>query len=625
MTLSSILIQLLNGLASASSLFLVSAGLSLIFGVTRIVNFAHGSLYMLGLYGAYTLIEVLGRTPLGFWSAVVLAALAVGIAGVLIEVLVLRRVYRSPELFQLLATFAVVLVIKDIALFAWGPEDLVGPRAPGFDTAVEILGKRIPSYDLLLIAIGPVVLAVLWLLLTRTRWGALVRAATQDREMVGALGVDQAKLFTSVFFAGAVLAGLGGALQIPREPANLDLDLAIIADAFVITVVGGLGSIGGAFLAAILIGVAKAFCIGIGTVDWFGLEISFSKLTLVVEFLIMALVLVVRPYGLLGKPQAVQRIAAEPSPPLTAPTWKMALVWMAVLVAVPLVADRYVTILLTDIVCFALFAVSLHFIMGPAGMVSFGHAAYFGLGAYAAGLLFKQAGLPMEAALLLAPLCAGAFAIVYGWFCVRLSGVYLAMLTLAFAQISWSIVFQWDSFTGGSNGVFGIWPSAWLADKTTYYYMALACCGLGIALLWRVLFSPFGFTLRAGRDSPLRAEAIGIDLRGVQWAAFVLVGALAGLAGAVYAFSKGSISPSAISIAQSTDGLIMVLLGGVETLTGPIVGAAIFTWLRDEVARRTEFWRGVMGGVILVIVLLFPQGLVGGLKALALRWQEQRA
>jgi branched-chain amino acid transport system permease protein len=624
-TLSSILIQLLNGLASASSLFLVSAGLSLIFGVTRIVNFAHGSLYMLGLYGAYTLIEVLGRTPLGFWSAVVLAALAVGIAGVLIEVLVLRRVYRSPELFQLLATFAVVLVIKDIALFAWGPEDLVGPRAPGFDTAVEILGKRIPSYDLLLIAIGPVVLAVLWLLLTRTRWGALVRAATQDREMVGALGVDQAKLFTSVFFAGAVLAGLGGALQIPREPANLDLDLAIIADAFVITVVGGLGSIGGAFLAAILIGVAKAFCIGIGTVDWFGLEVSFSKLTLVVEFLIMALVLVVRPYGLLGKPQAVQRIAAEPSPPLTAPTWKMALVWMAVLVAVPLVADRYVTILLTDIVCFALFAVSLHFIMGPAGMVSFGHAAYFGLGAYAAGLLFKQAGLPMEAALLLAPLCAGAFAIVYGWFCVRLSGVYLAMLTLAFAQISWSIVFQWDSFTGGSNGVLGIWPSAWLADKTTYYYLALACCGLGIAFLWRVLFSPFGFTLRAGRDSPLRAEAIGIDLRGVQWAAFVLVGALAGLAGAVYAFSKGSISPSAISIAQSTDGLIMVLLGGVETLTGPIVGAAIFTWLRDEVARRTEFWRAVMGGVILVIVLLFPQGLVGGLKALALRWQEQRA
>ena len=142
MTLSSILIQLLNGLAAASSLFLVSAGLSLIFGVTRIVNFAHGSLYMLGLYGAYSLIELFGRTPLGFWSAVVLAALAVGLVGILIELTVLRRIYRAPELFQLLATFAIVLIIKDIALFTWGAEDLVGPRAPGLSMAVEILGKE---------------------------------------------------------------------------------------------------------------------------------------------------------------------------------------------------------------------------------------------------------------------------------------------------------------------------------------------------------------------------------------------------------------------------------------------------------------------------------------------------
>src|SRR3954470_12874079 len=513
MTFASIVIQFLNGLAAASSLFLVSAGLSLIFGVTRIVNFAHGSLYMLGLYGAYSLIEALGRTPVGFWSAVILAALAVGLVGVVIEVLVLRRIYKAPELFQLLATFAVVLVIKDVALFAWGAEDLVGPRAPGLSMAVEILGKRIPAYDLLLIAIGPVVLAVMWLLLTKTRWGALGRAATQDREMVGALGVDQAKLFTSVFFVGSVLAGLGGALQIPREPANLDLDLSVIADAFVVTVVGGLGSLGGAFLAAILIGVAKAFCIGFGV----------SKLTLVVEVVIMGVVLVLRPYGLLGKPPAMQRAVGEAPPPLKPPRrWAVA-AWLALFMLVPLLGDRYVTVLMTDIVCFALFAVSLHFIMGPAGMVSFGHAAYFGLGAYAGALLFKKAALPMELALVLAPAVAGLFAVVYGWFCVRLSGVYLAMLTLAFAQISWSIVFQWDSFTGGSNGVFGVWPAAWLAGKTTYYYLALAFCGAGIALLWRVLFSPFGFALRAGRDSPLRAEAIGIDLRAYQWGAFILV------------------------------------------------------------------------------------------------------
>ncbi|MBN9090971.1 MAG: ABC transporter permease [Reyranella sp.] len=610
MSYASFVIQLLNGLAAASSLFLVSAGLSLIFGVTRIVNFAHGSLYMLGLYGAYSLIEALGRTPLGFWSAVILAALAVGLVGVVIEVVVLRRIYRAPELFQLLATFAIVLVIKDVALAVWGSEDLVGPRAPGLAFPVEILGRRIPAYDLLLIVIGPVVLAAMWLLLARTRWGALVRAATQDREMVGALGVDQARLFTSVFFVGAVLAGLGGALQIPREPANLDLDLSVIADAFVVTVVGGLGSLGGAFLAAVLIGVAKAFCIGFG----------FSKLTLVVEFVIMGLVLVMRPYGLLGKPPATARFG-EPAPPLQPPRRWPVVAWLVAFAVVPLLGDRYITVLMTDIACFALFAVSLHFIMGPAGMVSFGHAAYFGLGAYAGALLFKKAGLPMELALVLAPFVAGLFAVVYGWFCVRLSGVYLAMLTLAFAQISWSVVFQWDELTAGSNGLVGVWPSMWLSGKPAYYYMTLALCGLGIALLWRALFSPFGYVLRAGRDSPLRAEAIGIDLRAFQWAAFVLAGTLAGLAGAVFAFSKGSISPSSVSIAQSTDGLVMVLLGGVETLTGPVVGAAIFTWLRDTLARETEFWRAALGVVILLIVIVFPQGLVGGLKALYARWR----
>jgi branched-chain amino acid transport system permease protein len=625
MTLSSIVIQFLNGLAGASSLFLVAAGLSLIFGVTRVVNFAHGSFYMLGIYVAYSAIELFGRTPLGFWGGVLAATLAVGLVGVAVEMLVLRRIYRAPELFQLLATFAIVLLIKDAALAIWGPEDLVGPRAPGLREAVEIWGKRIPIYDLVLIGVAPVVLLALWLLLTRTRWGSLVRAATQDREMVGALGVNEKVLFTSVFFVGSLLAGLGGALQIPREPANLALDLTVIADAFVVTVVGGLGSIVGAFLAAILIGVVKAFCIGIGTASLFGFEVSFSKLTLVVEFLVMALVLVLRPYGLLGRPQPVQRAAAEPSPPLRAPPLAAITAAAFLLLLVPLVADRYIVVLLTDIICFALFAVSLHFIMGPGGMVSFGHAAYFGIAAYAGALLLKRLALPMELALLAAPVFAGLAALVFGWFCVRLSGVYLAMLTLAFAQISWSVVFQWDTFTGGSNGLVGVWPAGWLTSKTAYYYVALLLCGLGIAFLWRVLFSPFGYALRAGRDSPLRADAIGIDVRHQQWLAFTLVGAVAGIGGAVFVFSKGSISPDVISIALSTDALVMVLLGGVETLTGPVVGAAIFTWLRDEVARRTEFWRAAMGLVILLLVLLFPQGVAGGVRQLVSRWRQRAA
>ena len=621
MSFSGFLVQLLNGLAGASSLFLVAAGLSLIFGVTRIVNFAHGSFFMVGIYVAYSLVERLGST-LGYWPALLLAALAVGLLGAVIELLLLRRIYKAPELFQLLATFALVLVIKDAVLWFWGPDELLGPRAPGLSGAVLILGRQFPVYDLFLIVVGPVVLGLLWLLLTRTRWGTLVRAATQDREMVSALGVNQAWLFTAVFALGAMLAGLGGALQLPREPATLELDLNTIGAAFVVVVVGGMGSIPGAYVAALLIAEIKAVCIWLGVVQIAGVTVSFSKLTLVVEFLVMAVVLVARPWGLFGRPQAASRYVGMQEQPLRGagrPYLVLAGMLGLGLLALPLLAAQspYTTVLMIDLLVAALFAASLHFIMGPAGMHSFGHAAYFGLGAYGAALLVRAAGLPMEAALLAAPQVAAFGALVYGWFAVRLSGVYLAMLTLAFAQITWAITFQWDQFTGGSNGLTGVWPAPWLADKQRYYYLSLALVGGAVLLLRRVLFSPFGYSLRAARDSVLRADAIGIDVKRMQWTGFVIAGTAAGLAGALYAFSKGSISPETLSVGRSVDALVMVLLGGVQTLAGPVVGAVSFTWLHDTVARNTDYWRAMLGAIILLLVLLFPQGIAGFVQHLA--------
>jgi len=616
MSASGLLAQLLNGLASASSLFLVSVGLSLIFGVTRTINFAHGSFFMLGAFIAFSSVEQLAPA-IGFWPALLLAPLACGLLGALTEVLLLRRIYPAPELFQLLATFALVLVIKDATLWLWGPEELFGPRAAGFAGSVEILGRQFPSYDLLLIAVGPLVLVLLTLLLTRTRFGTLVRAATQDREMVGALGVNQAWLFTAVFALGTLLAGLGGALQLPREPASLEMDMATIGAAFVVVVVGGMGSIPGAFVAALLVAELKAVCIWLGVQEVAGVQVSFSKLTLVVEFLVMATVLVWRPWGLMGKPQALARSSGTPEQPLQAAGRGAQAAWLALLAALvllPLVADdsgSYATVLLTDIFIAALFAASLHCILGPGGMHSFGHAAYFGLGAYGAALLVRRLDLPMEAALLLGPLVAAAGALLYGWFCVRLSGVYLTMLTLAFAQISWAIVFQWDAFTGGSNGLTGVWPPAWAAQGAALYGLALAVCAAGIYLLRRMLFSPLGYALRAARDSALRADALGIDVRRIQWTAFVVAGGFAGLAGALFVFSKGGVAPDAMSVTRSVDALVMVLLGGVQTLAGPVVGAAAFTWLHDTVARNTEYWRAMLGATMLVLVLLFPQGISG--------------
>ncbi len=631
--ISGLAVQLLNGLAGASTLFLLAVGLSLIFGVTRIVNFAHGSMFMVGLYVAYSLatffVERLGGGALGFWSSIVLAALVVGVLGALVEVLILRRVYGAPELFQLLATFAIVLILRDVVLAIWGPDDLLGPRAPGLSGAIPVLGRNFPQYEVFLIFVGPAVLAALWLLLHRTRLGVLIRAATQDREMVGALGVNQAWLFTGVFALGSALAALGGALQLPREPANLALDLTTIGDAFVVVVVGGMGSIPGAYLAALIIAEIKAICYGLGTVEFFGTSFAFSKLTLVVEFLVMAIVLIWRPWGLLGKPQGVVRGSAGAEAPMrTMPRSGVILVGLfaaAMLVPPLLQSMPYLTVLTIDILIAVLFATSLHFIMGPGGMHSFGHAAYFGLGAYGAAGLLAGLSFPMELALVLGPLAALLAAALFGWFSVRLSGVYLAMLTLAFAQIVWSIVFQWDEVTGGSNGLIGIWPSERFASKGAYYYLVLALVGASLYVLRRMLFSPFGYAMRAGRDSPLRAESTGISVVDVHWKAFIIAGAFGGLAGALFAFAKGSISPETIHVGRSIDGLVMVLLGGVQTLMGPIVGSAVFTWLQDAVIRNTEYWRALLGFVILALVVVFPQGIVGGLAALRERLGWRRA
>ena len=628
MDFSGFVVQGLNGLAGASSLFLVAAGLSLIFGVTRIVNFAHGSFFMLGIYLAYTLIEHLGRSwglAWSIWPLLIAAALATGLLGGLIEIWVLRRIYKAPELFQLLGTFALVLIIKDAALWIWGPEDLLGPRVPGLAGSIDVLGRRFPTYELFLMVVGPVVLGLLWVLLTRTRYGTLIRAATQDREMVGALGIHQSRLFTGVFALGCFLAGLGGALQLPREPANLGLDLTTIGDAFVVVVVGGMGSIPGAYVAALLIAEIKALCIGLGTIELWGVSFAFSKLTLVAEFLVMAVVLMVRPWGLLGRPQAPTRHSAQAEAPLVLGGRKQMWVWGvmgALLWALPTLTtgSPYVTVLAIDLLTAALFAASLHFIMGPAGMHSFGHAAYFGLGAYIAALLVLRAGVPMELSLVLAPLLTAIAAMLIGWFCVRLSGVYLAMLTLAFGQILWSICFQWDQFTGGSNGLTGVWPSPALADKVNYYHLTLVLVAFGVYALRRMLFAPLGYALRATRDSVLRADAIGIDVKRVQWAGFVIAGLFAGSAGALFAFSKGSISPDALGVSKSVDGLVMVLLGGVQTIVGPLVGAISFTWLSDVIARSTDYWRALLGSIILLLVLAFPQGIAGFFS----HWWSQR-
>src|SRR3981081_3640979 len=540
-------VQFLTGLASAASLFLVASGLSIIFGVTRIVNFAHGAFYMLGAYVAFTLTERFSGA-IGFWGGIVAAV------GVLVEMGLLRRIYHAPELFQLLATFGVTLMVEDLVVLIWGPSDLLGRRAPGFKGAVDFFGQNIPSYDLFLIVLSPVVLAILWLMFQRTRWGVLVRAATQDRDMVAALGVNQKWLFTSVFALGVFLAALGGALQIPRDAVHHALDLRIIVDVFVVVVIGGLGSIIGAFVAAVLVSELNAFGI-----------LIFPKISIILVFLVMAAVLIVRPWGLFGRPEAPARrgpgLTVNPWAPLTSNERLGALAVLVAAAALPLIGGNYALTVGSEIAIYVIFATSLHFLMSVGGLASFGHAAYLGLGAYGVALLAKLAGLPMILSLLLGPVLGCLGADVLRLFAVQLSGVYFAMLTLAFAQIVWSIAFQWVAVTGGDNGILGVWPEKWAAAPGHFYWLSIGVAALAVAALRIIVFSPFGYALRATRDSPLRSEAVGIDGKRIQWTAFVIAGTVAGVAGALFAYLKGSVFPDSLGISVA-GGVVSRVVGG---------------------------------------------------------------
>ena len=287
-----ILIQVMSGLSVGMFLFLVSVGMSLIFGVTRIVNLAHGSFYMVGAYLMVTLVELLPEHSMSFWGALVLAPFGVAALGGVIEMTLLRRIYHRDPLLQLILTFGLILVIGTLVLLAWGPDNKSVSRPEALAGSVRVFGQPFPSYYLVVLALAPVVAIGLWLIFYRTRWGMLIRAATVDREMLGALGVDVATLYTQVFLFGSWLAGLGGALSAPTVAVALGMDGDVLTTAFVVVVIGGLGSFAGTFISALLVGELQSFGI-----------LIFPSVSIVLLFLIMAVVLIVRPWGLLGHPE----------------------------------------------------------------------------------------------------------------------------------------------------------------------------------------------------------------------------------------------------------------------------------------------------------------------------------
>ena len=309
-----------------------------------------------------------------------------------------------------------------------------------------------------------------------------------------------------------------------------------------------------------------------------------------------------------------------------------ALIVFVVACTVPWLGSRYNTFLAEQIAIDALFAVSLNLLLGTTGLVSFGHVAYFGVGAYVCGILMKTYDLPFIIAFPAAGLGAALFALVSGFFCVRLIKLYFAMLTLAFSQIVWAIAYKWNDMTGGDQGLPDVpFPNLdWMSSipglgslKTSdqFYLLTVVLIAISLAVLHRVVRSPFGRVLTTIRDNPERAAFIGVNVRAYQLAAFVVAGAFAGFAGALYGIFSRGVFADYVFWSKSAEVMIMTILGGMDYFWGPPVGALAIVWLNQEVTDYTEYWPFVLGTILLVLLFVFPGGILGGLDLL---WQRAR-
>jgi len=283
--------QFLSGLTTAIFLFLVASGLSLVFGVLRVLNFAHGTFYMLGAYIAWQAVTWLAPAKEAFWPAALLAALAIAALGLVVERFLFRYLYDKEELYQLLFTYALVLILGDAAKMLWGTAQLSVARPPVLDGAITVFGTLLPTYNLFVMILGSVIAVGFWVILQRTSAGRMIRAAAMDREMLGALGTNVGWLYTGVFVVSSFLAGLSGALVSPIKAIVPGMDVEIIVEAFIVVVIGGLGSFWGTFLGALIYGQVLSFGI-----------LIFPRFSIFSVFALMAVILIVRPWGLLGRP-----------------------------------------------------------------------------------------------------------------------------------------------------------------------------------------------------------------------------------------------------------------------------------------------------------------------------------
>lgn len=596
---------LIIGLVNGSFYALLSLGLALIFGLLNVLNMTHGALYMMGAFAAWAAVEKFG---MGYLPAIGLAAAGVGAFGVVMERSLLRHTYRLDPLYGFMLTFGLASAIQGLFQVQFGSTGLPFAPPAWLTGGVDLGFVFFPTYRLWVVLAALAVCLTLWLVVERTPAGAILRAASENASIAEALGVHVPKVLTITFGLGATLAGLAGALAAPVYQVSPLMGSDVLLVVFAIIVIGGMGSIGGTIVSSYCLAVIESLA-----------QAFYPQAASVVIFAFMCLVLMVRPQGLFGISVVRRhefRAARLPAHEISAdvsPVRKL-VAGVAVVAALAVLPLFVYPIYLVKIFCFAIFAASFNFLLGFAGIVSFGQAALFGTAAYVTAQALKVWAFPPEIAMLVGIGAAVVLGLAMGALAIRRHGIYQAMITLAVAQMVYFLYVQAE-FTHGEDGIHSVPRGLLLGlvdlrdDRAVYAFTAAALLLVFLGLR-RLLSSWLGLVLVAIRDDERRALSLGHNVDAFKLAAFAIASACAGLAGSLSAVAFQLATLSGAHWHLSGEAVLMALIGGIGTLTGPLVGATVLVTMQQFLAPFGAWVLVIQGTVFTLCVLLFRDGLV---------------
>jgi branched-chain amino acid transport system permease protein len=626
-SLSALLGQLLIGLINGAFYAQMSLGIAIIFGLLRIANFVHGAQYMLGAFCAWFLLNLpqifpgLGLPSIGYWAALLIVPLVVGGVGYVMERIFISRVYNLDHAYGILLTLGLSLVIEGLFHMQFGSTGKPYTPPPSLQGGYQLGFMFLPIYRIWVILASAVICLGIWFAIERTKLGSYLRAATENPTIVQAFGINVPRMLTLTYALGVGLAGLAGAMAAPIYQVSPQMGKQIIIVIFAIVMIGGMGSILGSIVGGFLLGVIEAL-----------IKFFYPQASSTAIFVILIVVLMFRPQGLFGGAATSSSHVSTFSGVLPSHSWikhpepTYVLILAVIGVLSPIV---FYPIFLAKVLCFALFASAYNLIFGYVGLLAFGHAAFFGSAIYAVAYSAKHWGLTPELAILLGVSVASLLGAIIGWLAIRRQALYFAMITLALAQLVYFYVVQ-APWTNGEDGIQAV-PRGWLfglvslSDTMNLYYFVLVVFLLGFAAIHRIIRSPFGQVLRSIRDNDARAISLGYDTDRFKLLAFVLSAGFSGLAGGLMAiiFQIGILEQT--SFTTSAEALLMVLIGGVGTILGPIVGAVVLVAMQNYLGELGSLVLIVQGIVFVVCVMALRKGIVGSIAEYVDNFLESRS